>query len=69
MSNQDLHCLLCNRSEAEVVLIQMRYQGEKRWICPQHLPLLIHQPAQLASVLPGAEHFSLPEENGRPHEP
>ncbi|MBN1668307.1 MAG: hypothetical protein JW862_14535 [Anaerolineales bacterium] len=25
------------------------------YICPQHLPILIHKPAQLADKLPGAE--------------
>jgi hypothetical protein len=33
----------------------MEYQGSTYWICPQHLPILIHKPAQLADKLPGAE--------------
>ena len=69
MSDQALFCLYCDRSENEVVLVQLRYRGENYWICPQHLPLLIHKPAQLASALPGAEHFILPDENGHVHEP
>lgn len=48
-------CLACQRSEQEVPLIPIRFQGTQRWICPQHLPVLIHQPDQLAGVLPGAE--------------
>jgi hypothetical protein len=27
------------------------------WICPQHLPLLIHNPQQLAGKLAGAENL------------
>ncbi len=25
------------------------------WICPQHIPILIHDPSKLAGKLPGAE--------------
>jgi hypothetical protein len=34
-------------------LIRLSYQGKDLWICPQHLPLLIHEPAKLAGKLPG----------------
>ena len=48
-------CLACGRGEGEIPLITLRYLGERRWICPQHLPILIHDPTQLAGRLPGAE--------------
>ena len=47
-------CLACQRTEQETPLIQIRYRGTDRWICPAHLPVLIHHPEQLADVLPGA---------------
>lgn len=47
-------CVYCERTEEEVPLLDMRYQGEALWICPQHLPILIHKPGQLADKLPGA---------------
>ena len=56
-------CLQCERSSDEVPLLRLEYQGEETWICPQHLPILIHKPAQLAGRLPGAERLSPSEED------
>lgn len=59
MSNENTnHCLYCQKEQAEVPLIKMTYQDRTIWICPQHLPILIHKPEQLADVLPGAENWS-----------
>ncbi len=52
------HCFVCQQTADAVPLIQILYRGAARHICPQHLPVLIHNPQQLANVLPGAE--SLP---------
>jgi hypothetical protein len=51
-------CLACHRGPAETPLIALEYQGTTRWICPQHLPILIHDPARLVGSLPGAELLS-----------
>lgn len=48
-------CIFCERKEDEVPLIQFRFHGNDLSICPQHLPVLIHDPAQLVGKLPGAE--------------
>lgn len=48
-------CLACNRSQHEIPLVALTYQGSSVWICPQHLPILIHDPTQLAGKLAGAE--------------
>lgn len=48
-------CLVCERGSAEVPLIAFRYRDADLWICPQHLPILIHDPVKLADRLPGAE--------------
>lgn len=56
-------CLRCQRSSNEVTLIRLEYQGDGHWICPQHLPILIHKPSQLAEQLPGAENFALDEKH------
>ena len=48
-------CVACGRDSSEVPLIAFVFQGVDRRICPQHLPLLIHDPSRLAGVLPGAE--------------
>ncbi len=57
-------CLYCEQDADQVPLIRLSYQGAAYWICPQHLPVLIHKPAQLASKLPGAEQFGVPEGHG-----
>lgn len=49
------HCLVCDRTQDEVPLIGFRYQSADLWICPQHIPILIHRPEELAGKLPGAE--------------
>ena len=48
-------CLVCGRTSDEVPLLTFEFRGEERRICPQHLPVLIHRPARLAEVLPGAD--------------
>ncbi|MHB1192037.1 MAG: hypothetical protein ACYC6F_03245 [Longimicrobiales bacterium] len=48
-------CLVCGRTSDEVPLLTFDFRGEERRICPQHLPVLIHSPARLAEVLPGAD--------------
>jgi hypothetical protein len=58
-------CLKCDRNSDEVPLLRLEYQGSEAWICPQHLPILIHKPAQLAGRLPGAERLSPSLEGSR----
>ena len=48
-------CVACDRGSEEIPLIQLEYRGEEFWICPQHLPVLIHDPNRLAGRLAGAE--------------
>ncbi len=50
-------CIACARPDTHVPLVHLHYRGADLWICPQHLPVLIHDPAQLADRLPGAEHL------------
>jgi hypothetical protein len=50
-------CVACHRGADEVPLITLDYKAGQFWICPQHLPVLIHDPAQLIGKLPGAEDF------------
>lgn len=48
-------CLACGKTNQEIPLIAISYLDKTYWICPQHLPLLIHKPEQLVGLLPGAE--------------
>jgi hypothetical protein len=50
--------LVCQQTSDEVPLIPFQYRGADRFICPQHLPVLIHDPAKLTGLLPGAEGLS-----------
>ena len=51
-------CLACQRGPGEIPLVQLAYLDSTFWICPQHLPILIHDPGRLVGMLPGAENLS-----------
>jgi hypothetical protein len=51
-------CVYCQRDSHEVPLVALRYQDSDAWICPQHLPILIHKPQLLVGKLPGAENLA-----------
>jgi hypothetical protein len=55
MAVQPISCIYCGQSDQNVPLLLFQYQGKQYWICPQHLPILIHKPVQLADKLPGLE--------------
>ncbi len=44
-------CFYCKITEREVPLIRLTFREEILYICPQHLPILIHKPDQLAEIL------------------
>ncbi len=48
-------CLFCQRGEDQVPLVQVDFKGQNYWICPQHIPVLIHDPSKLDGLLPGAK--------------
>jgi hypothetical protein len=56
-TNTDV-CVACGRLSDEVPLIVFEFRGRRARICAQHLPVLIHDPAQLAGRLEGAETLS-----------
>ena len=53
----DRRCLLCERGVDETPLLNLEYRESGFRICPQHLPVLIHDPAQLIGKLAGAENL------------
>ncbi|HSQ26969.1 MAG TPA: hypothetical protein VLM80_07575 [Anaerolineales bacterium] len=63
MNDQLAQCLHCQRNSDEIPLLQIQFNGSTLWICPQHLPILIHKPAQLAGKLPGAKFVDEPAEH------
>lgn len=57
MNDSTPHCLVCENGSDRVPLISMQYRGGTIHICPQHLPIIIHDPSQLVGLVPGAENF------------
>ena len=55
MTTNPHNCLVCNQDSQQVPLFRIDFREKELWICPQHLPILIHNPAKLVDVLPGAE--------------
>ena len=51
-------CLLCKRNSDETPILTLEYRESTIHICPQHLPVLIHDPSRLIGVLPGAENLA-----------
>ena len=61
MPTETTRCIVCEQDSQNVPLMPFEYQGKSYWICPQHLPILIHKPASLADKLPGVERIAAPE--------
>ena len=57
MNEIDQVCLYCKRDNNQVPLITLTYQGQAKFICAQHLPILFHEPGKLAGILHGAENL------------
>ena len=57
MSDLEKACLACQRDSEQTPLITLEYLGTTLRICPQHLPILIHDPTALIGKLPGAENM------------
>lgn len=55
MKEGQLGCIVCGRTSDEVPVIPFRFKGKDYCVCPQHLPVMIHKPGQLADILPGIE--------------
>jgi hypothetical protein len=53
----DKKCIACERADDTIPLIPFEFAGNGYWICPQHMPVLIHKPEQLTGKLPGAENL------------
>jgi hypothetical protein len=52
-------CFYCKITEQEVPLVKLAFREESLFICPQHLPILIHKPDQLADLLSRMESSNL----------
>jgi len=50
-------CLVCKTSSDETPVTKFYYQESEFYICPQHMPVIIHNPKELVGLLPGADKF------------
>jgi len=48
-------CLVCKKSSFETPVTKFHYKESDFYICPQHIPILIHNPKDLAGLLEGAD--------------
>ncbi|NPA35387.1 MAG: hypothetical protein GXO47_00905 [Chlorobi bacterium] len=57
MADNEKKCLVCGRDEEQIPLVELSFRGVKYYICPQHIPVLIHEPNKLEGMLPDAENM------------
>ena len=58
MKNTDkIRCAVCDKDQNDVPIVLMVYKGQDFGICPQHLPVIIHDPQKLIGKIDGAEDF------------
>ena len=50
-------CLVCKKSSIETPVTKFYYQESEFYICPQHIPVLIHKPQELVGLLDGADNL------------
>jgi len=54
---EEKKCIICGKTKEEIPLTEFEYKDQMFWICPQHIPVLIHDPHKMEDLLPGAENF------------
>ena len=55
MSESIPACLVCEKTSDQIPLFAVSFQNHTYWICPSHIPIMIHEPNLLVGKLPGAE--------------
>lgn len=48
-------CIVCKKSSNETPVTKFDYRESEFYICPQHIPILIHNPQELIGLLDGAD--------------
>lgn len=57
-------CLYCKQTSNDLPLVEILYRGVKYWICPQHIPLMIHEPGKLIGKIPDLDQYAAYDEGG-----
>lgn len=50
-------CLVCKKASNEIPVTKFYYQETEFYICPQHMPVIIHNPEELIGLIDGADKF------------
>ncbi len=50
-------CLVCKKTSTEIPVTKFYYQESEFYICPQHMPVIIHNPKELIGLIDGADNF------------
>ncbi|NLP58501.1 hypothetical protein [Lutibacter sp. B1] len=48
-------CLVCKKTLEEIPVTKFYYQDSYFYLCPQHIPVLIHSPQELVGLLPDVD--------------
>lgn len=48
-------CIVCESNHDEVPVTKFEYKDIEFYICPQHIPVLIHDPQKLVGLIPDAD--------------
>jgi hypothetical protein len=51
----DKVCIVCKKSSMETPVTKFYHKDSEFYICPQHIPILIHNPQELVGLLEGAD--------------
>lgn len=53
--SQSKVCIVCKKTSMETPVTKFYHKDSEFYICPQHLPVLIHNPHELVGLLDGAD--------------
>ena len=53
--SQSKVCIVCKKASMETPVTKFYHKDSEFYICPQHLPVLIHNPQELVGLLDGAD--------------
>jgi len=53
LMSETTKCIVCNKTENDVPIIEFKFKGLKYHICSQHIPVLIHKAQALETIIPG----------------
>lgn len=53
--SQSKVCIICKKTSMETPVTKFYHKDSEFYICPQHLPVLIHNPQELVGLLDGAD--------------